>query len=344
MSVASLPCVDEYTNIDLKTLQFSELIQKNKPVILKGAFQDKPLVKAGLKSVESAMAHIKQFDKGLLFTNYILEASHGGRLFYNDDLTGFNFTTQKMALDMVFEQLLKAQKDPKPSSCYIGSTDLATFLPGLLETDQMLLSDHVFDAYPPLASIWMGNRTTVAPHFDMSNNIAVCMAGRRRFTLFPPEQISNLYPGPLFPTPGGQVISMVNMANPDFEKYPKFKAALKSAQVANLEPGDMLLYPAMWWHQVDALDDFNVLINYWWNEVPKFVDTPMDTILHGLLSLRDRPDKEKQAWKSIFDYYLFDSQEGAHNHLPERSQGPLGKLDDMSARRLRALVLNRINR
>jgi hypothetical protein len=45
------------------------------------------------------------------------------------------------------------------------------------------------------------------------------------------------------------------------------------------------------------------------------MDTPMNTLLHGLLSLRDRPDFEKQGWKALFDYYLFGpaDQAGAHS-------------------------------
>jgi hypothetical protein len=102
----------------------------------------------------------------------------------------------------------------------------------------------------------------------MSNNIAVCAVGHRRFTLFPPDQVANLYPGPLEPTPGGQVVSMVDFDAPDFDHHPRFRDALAAAQVAELEPGDVLVYPALWWHQVEALDPFNVLVNYWWNAAP----------------------------------------------------------------------------
>jgi len=60
--------------------------------------------------------------------------------------------------------------------------------------------------------------------------------GRRRFTLFPPEQIANLYVGPLDFAPTGAAMSMVNLRNPDFARHPRFKEALAATQVAELGP------------------------------------------------------------------------------------------------------------
>ncbi|MBW8881588.1 MAG: cupin-like domain-containing protein, partial [Asticcacaulis sp.] len=193
-------------------------------------------------------------------------------------------------------------------------------------------------------SLWIGSRTTATAHYDMSHNIAVCAAGRRRFALFRAEQVENLYPGPLEPTPGGQVVSMVDFRNPDFERYPRFREALASAQVAELEPGDVLFYPALWWHHVEALAPFNVLANFWWNTTPAYMDTPMNAMLLALLSVRDRPQAEKESWRAMFDYYVFAPADKAGAHLPEHAQGPLGPMTEMTARRLRATLLNKLNR
>jgi len=111
-----------------------------------------------------------------------------------------------------------------------------------------------------------------------------------------------------------------------------------------MEPGDVLVYPAMWWHHVEAIEAFNVLVNYWWNAVPRYVDSPQVTLLHALLSLRDRPDSEKAAWRALFDYYVFGPSEQARAHLPEHIRGPLAPLDEVAARKLRAQLLNRLNR
>jgi hypothetical protein len=100
----------------------------------------------------------------------------------------------------------------------------------------------------------------------------------------------------------------------------------------------------MWWHHVEALDPFNVMINYWWNTSPAFIDTPMTTLLHAILSLRDRPEPEKQAWRALFDYYVFGDAERPAEHLPEQARGILAPLDDTAARRLRAELLQRLNR
>ncbi|CAN0583736.1 unnamed protein product, partial [Laminaria digitata] len=108
--------------------------------------------------------------------------------------------------------------------------------------------------------------------------------------------------------------------------------------------GDVLFDPALWWHNVEGIGDFTAMINYWWNTSPAFMDTPQNTLLHAILSLRDRPEPEKRAWKALFDYYIFGPSEQPAAHLPEAAQGNLGPLDEVKARRLRALLLNKLNR
>lgn len=94
------------------------------------------------------------------------------------------------------------------------------------------------------------------------------MNGRRRFTLFPPEQIANLYIGPIGHAPTGTPISLVSFREPDFERFPRFREALAAAHVAELEPGDALFIPTLWWHHVESLDKHNVLVNYCGRERP----------------------------------------------------------------------------
>lgn len=316
----------------------------SEPVILKGLVNDWQLVKAGLSSDEAAIDYLKSFYNGKTVGTFFGAPEIKGRFFYNEDITGLNFETRRAPMDEVLDQIRLHIADEQPPAFYIGSTTIDACLPGLRSHNDLVFDDPMFDDNDPLASIWIGNPSLVSAHYDAPNNIACCVVGRRRFTLFPPDQIANLYPGPLDPTPGGQAISMVDFSNPDFEKYPLFREAIASAQVAELEPGDALFYPSLWWHQVEALNPFNILINYWWNTSPKFMGTPMNVLKHALLSLRDRPEHEKNAWKQIFDYYIFGPSERAGAHLPQHARGELAPIDDMSARQLRAYLLNRLNR
>jgi hypothetical protein len=346
--VTTLPAIARRTHViegaDAATLPVADLIAEGRPVILRGLARHLPLVEAGVEGPGPAIAWLKQFDGGRPVTAYIGDPAIGGRFGYSDDLTALNFTRESGALSTYLDRLLASLDDPGAPTIYIGSTDIDQYLPGLRAEAALAFGDPQLAENPPLVSIWIGNRTTAATHYDMSNNMACCLVGRRRFTLFPPDQVANLYPGPLEPTPGGQVVSMVDLRAPDLARYPGFAAALDQAEIADLEPGDVLLYPALWWHNVEALDAFNVMINYWWNAVPRFMDTPMNTLLHGLLSLRDRPDHEKQAWRAMFDHYVFGPADRAGAHLPEHARGDLAPLDTMSARRLRAKILQRINR
>ncbi|QXQ06726.1 cupin-like domain-containing protein [Sphingosinicellaceae bacterium] len=320
------------------------LLASPQPAIVRGLAANWPLVRHGRESAGEAIDYLASFDQQQPIVGYTGDPAIGGRFFYDDDLRGLNFARERVGLSAYLERMRAHLDDAAAPSLYIGSTDLTGYLPGFADANPLPFASATLVAAPPLASIWIGNRTIAAAHWDMSNNVAVCAVGRRRFTLFPPDQAANLYPGPLEPTPGGQVVSMVDFDVPDFDRHPGFREALAAAEVADLGPGDVLIYPALWWHQVEALDAFNVLVNYWWNAAEPFMDNPMTTLLHGLLALRDRPLAEKQGWRALFDYYVFGPADRAGAHLPEHARGPLGTLDDRSARRLRAQILQQMNR
>jgi hypothetical protein len=325
-------------------LALDEILTSQTPTVFRAMAADWPLVRQGRQSPGAAIACLKSYDAGQPVVGYTGAPEIGGRFFYDEGMTRLNFKAEWVALGAFLDRLAASLDEAEPPSLYIGSTDVDAYLPGLRAENDLGLPASAFGDQPPLVSIWIGNRTTAAAHYDMSNNIAVCVAGRRRFTLFPPDQVANLYPGPLEPTPGGQVVSLVDFRRPDFERFPRFRTALENAQAAELEPGDVLVYPALWWHQVEALEPFNILVNYWWNAGPAFLDSPQVTLLHALLSLRDRPEHEKAGWKALFDHYVFGPADAAGAQIPQAAQGPLGPLDEMQARRLRAQILNRLNR
>jgi hypothetical protein len=176
------------------------------------------------------------------------------------------------------------------------------------------------------------------------DNLAVCAVGRRRFTLFPPEQFANLYPGPLENTPAGRPVSMVDLRDPDLAAYPRFREALASAQVAELEPGDALFVPSMWWHHVEGLDPFNVLVNYWWRDAPHFLGKPEDALFHAILALRDLPEAEKAHWRALLDHYVFTNGADVTDHLPPDGRGILAPLTAETAGQIRARLLRSLSR
>ena len=341
---SAAPRVRTLEGVPPDAIPFADLLDAGQPVLLKGVARHWPLVQAGLSSPEAAMDYLKRFDAGLPLTVFVGEPEIEGRFFYEEGAAALNFQSGRAPLAAILDRIASHLGDDAPPSVYVGSTDVPTFFPRLGEENDLGLDEALIGGNPPIASLWIGNRTTASAHYDLSNNIACCLVGRRRFTLFPPDQVHSLYPGPLEPTPGGQVVSMVDFRDPDLDLFPRFAEAAKAAQIAEMEPGDILFYPAMWWHHVEALDRFNVLLNYWWSRTPAFLDTPQTTLLHALLSLRDRPEPEKRAWRELFEYYVFGPADRAGAHLPEAARGSLAPMDAMRARRLRATLLNRLNR
>lgn len=315
------------------------VFSSGEPLLLKGMVDDWPFVQAAKQSAGAAIDYLRGYYENATVGAFFARPGSRGRVFYNDDMSGFNYEPVMTKLDALLDGIVKHRDDPDPPAFYMGSTTVDTCLPGFRDEN-----DIEFGEIEPLASIWLGNRTRVAAHFDVPDNIACCAAGRRRFVLFPPDQLANLYPGPLDFNPGGQSISLVDFHAPDFDRYPRFAQALEHAQVAEMEPGDALFVPSMWWHHVEALEDFNVLINYWWRQSPAFMGSPDTVLRHALLGLRGLPAEQRKAWQELFRYYVFEFDEDKVAHIPEHCRGVLSPTDDTMARRLRAQLLNKLNR
>ncbi len=310
------------------------------PKVVRGLAGAWPLVQAGQRSDTAAADYLKRFDHGgMPVTATTAAPSAKGRVFYNEDLSGFNFRREQVPLRVVLDTLLKYRSDPDAPTIYVASTTLDTYLPGLREENPLALGQA--DA---LASIWIGNRSRIAAHYDAPDNLACVAAGRRRVTLFPPEQVGNLYVGPLDFTPAGQAISLVDFAAPDLQRFPRFAEAMAHAQVAELEPGDAVFIPSLWWHHMEGLAPFNVLVNYWWRPVPAWADSPMNAMMLSLLAIRDLPATQRAAWKALFDHYVFEAGDHAAAHIPASARGVLGALDETSAATLRTTLRQRLDR
>lgn len=327
--------------LDADALPLAELAAQGQPVVLRGIARDWGLVQAGLRSSQHAFDYLRGFDAGVPLQYSFGGPEIEGRPFYNADFTQLNFEVRRGLLAQVLDEISQNLLLPRPPTYYVASLLIERALPGFAQANDAGLAGQGIDAS---ASIWIGNRVTASCHYDTPDNLACCAVGRRQFTLFPPAQIDNLYPGPLEPTPGGQVVSVVDFDRPDFDRHPRFRQALATAQSAVLEPGDAIFIPSMWWHHVRSLEPFNVLVNYWWRSSPAFLGAPLPALQHAMWAIRDLPAQQKQAWAAIFDYYVFGPGERAGQHLPEAARGELAPFDETQARRMRAMLLGRLNR
>lgn len=306
----------------------AEILPAGRPVVLRGQVADWPVVQAARQSREALLAYMRRFDKGARVGIVRGEPSIKGRLFYNEALTDFNFKRTQAEFGQVLYELDHQAKAAQPEAIAIQSAYVHDCIPGFQHENRLSL----LPAVEP--RIWFGNAVTVATHHDPSENIACVTAGKRRFTLFPPEQLANLYMGPFEKSPAGATISMVDLDNPDLTRYPKFAEALGAAMVGELEPGDALFIPYHWWHSVKSVEPVNMLINYWWT-APNPRPLPRDAFMLAMLSIKDQPPHIRECWRIMFEHYIFQQHGPPGEHLPQHAQGIAGKFDEDTAERLR---------
>jgi hypothetical protein len=318
-------------DVDLK--KFREEIQSaSRPVVLKGLLKDWPAVRAAHEGPRALADFIRGFDRNRDAIVIECPRATGGRLFYRADMSGLNFTRFPGRIGPTLDRLLALADDPGAPAIFLESMRTELFLPEFSAA-------HAMPLVPPSADprIWIGNAITVQTHYDLLYNIACVIGGRRRFTLFPPEQVLNLYIGPIDFTPSGTPVSMAPLYDTDMARFPRFTEALRHAQTAELESGDALYIPYGWWHHVESLETFNVLVNYWWNDAPK-VGSPYAVLLHAAMSLRDLPPDQREVWRTMFEHLVFTAPEEALAHLPPDKRGLLGPPSQERMKEVRSIL------
>lgn len=334
--------IAEFSGLDHEQIR-REILTRHQPAILRGLVADWPAVRAARESDRALAAYLAGLDSGRDVDAVLTPPEARGRLFYNADLSGFNFLRNRLPLTQVIEQALRYAAFATAPAVAVQSSPLDECLPGFAGANPLGLLDA---AVRP--RIWLGTAITTPAHFDESDNVACVVAGRRRFTLFAPEQVANLYIGPLDHTPTATPISLVDFAAPDFARHPRFAQALEAAQVGELGPGDAIFIPTLWWHHVESLARFNVLVNYWWNgsigaaAAGQRPNSGLECLVHGLVSLRALPVEQRAAWRALFDHYVFALEGDPASHIPPERRGMLGPLDAERERALRALIARRL--
>ncbi|MDZ7627536.1 MAG: cupin-like domain-containing protein [Parvularculaceae bacterium] len=313
-----------------------ELKPLETPFVIRGLVSDWPAVAAARTSDEALCRLIDDAAAPVQVEWFVAPSEARGRIGYKHDFSGFNFERRVGPVASLLGAVLAERASFAPRAIYAGALRLRETFPALAAAHP---PPFVGAAVDQRQSLWFGNRVQIAAHWDLPRNLICVIAGQRRYVLFPPDQLKNLYVGPVDFTPAGQPMSLVDLLEPDLVAHPRFADARRVATVADLEPGDALYLPAMWWHHAETLSGVGAMINFWWRETPAWMTPPMTTLMHALLTIRDLPEAERTAWRAFFDHYIFQTDGDPMAHLPEAARGAFGVMTPDKAAALRARIV-----
>ncbi|XP_075744807.1 tRNA wybutosine-synthesizing protein 5 isoform X3 [Rhipicephalus microplus] len=101
----------------------------------------------------------------------------------------------------------------------------------------------------PQLSLWT--------HYDVMDNFLIQVKGKKKAVLFHPNDFEYLYIQ-------GDKSLVLDLECPDLAKFPKFRKATRYE--ATLTSGDILFIPALWFHNITALD-FGIAVNVFWKNL-----------------------------------------------------------------------------
>ncbi|MBD2777689.1 cupin-like domain-containing protein [Iningainema tapete] len=250
--------------------------------------------------------------------------SYGKERYQQDKRQWVNIGSGVDAQNLPFTEFAKMlrnrqahEKDIYLAKCSIQNTPLAQTQSFHLGA-KLGLNEPVSDL-----NIWIGPSGHVESlHYDPVDGTLMQLHGAKKVVLFPPSQLSNLYPFPIYIhlRHGLKLrswFSQVYPEKPNFQSFPKLEKALKYKIEVILNRGEILYIPSGWWHEVTALGDEMVCsVNRFWRirPVSRFVFSwsKWRTLLGFLLAVpyilfslaiaifsRDRKQKIRKIWQML---------------------------------------------
>ncbi len=306
------------------------LLVSGEPVVMPGLVEGWPIVAVARRGPEALASYLLARDGGAPVPVMEAPPSYGGRFCYAAGLQDYSFTKRYRPLGETLDRISRTIDQSDGPVIAIQMMSLAEHAPSVVRDNPAPLMSG--DVRP---NLWLGGRVRTQIHHDPDHNLACVVAGRRRFVLFPPDQVEALYIGPPDRAPP---LSLVDPESPDFSRFPRFAEAMRAARVAHLGPGDALLMPRFWWHHVTSLDPFNAMVNYWWGGVKGGFENPRDLFLAALLAIRRLPAHERDYWRIMFNAHVFDGAGEAVAHLDPAMRGYLGDLSPREQAALRRVL------
>lgn len=224
---------------------FMDYIQKKKPVLLKGAAKNWPASEKW-----SFDSFKKQFaNDDVYIANEIFERNSDG-VFYNINLLPYKmgkFVDEVNAGSDVYLKFLPTFKQHPELLEDLGLKEMYEW------------SHNTAKKYNVTHEFYMGGKYSITHlHTERSDIFHACLVGTKRWRLYGPENSIYLYPVPartLF------IASEVNFLEQDFKTHPWFRYANGFEVI--MEAGDVLYFPAYYWHAVENLSPV-ISANYLW--------------------------------------------------------------------------------
>lgn len=310
-------------------------VSDQRPMVVRAAASEHELVRSARTDHQALFETLKASASEIPLESWRSRDGSAGRFALEKNARALNFEVLKSSVTEFLNLVLAnaSEDDASASTHYAGGIEQEVHFPSLSKLPCQDYAPAIAKPY-----FWIGNQTNIAIHNDAAENVAVVVAGRRRFTVFPPDQVKNLYLGPLDFSPAGRPISLVDVSNPDLRAFPRFEEALQSALIVELSAGDMIHIPSFWWHSVEGLEPVNVLVNYWWEPGSLDGNAGLGPLFLSMLVMDRLSPGQRRAWKHMFDHFVFHENGRPTEHLSDSLQPITDLSNSQNIERMKRII------